>query len=105
MTHTVVELVPIGLELRFVFFGLEAGLDIPLRPAEVERVFLDRADNQASAKTYLFCDVGSYRVTGKVDDYEPDDIWIEVSGKSSGCEQFRRIVALSRDYAVRSQRP
>ena len=68
--------IPIGVELRFVFFGLESALGVSLDVEEMERVFSDAKTDAVSEKQYVFRQ--KPRVTGTVDHYEPGTIRVVV---------------------------
>lgn len=72
-------LVPIDLRLRFALFGLECALGVPFSGAECERVFEESTSDSISAKSYVFFESATLSVFGRVDEYEPETIWIEVS--------------------------
>jgi hypothetical protein len=46
-------LVPIDIILRFVLFGLECSLDVPLSASEAQRAFHEAREDQVSAKQYV----------------------------------------------------
>ena len=90
--EVVEELLPIEARLDFVLFGLECALGVSFSGAEWERVFRDAADDQISAKHYVFFESSRLAVTGRVDDYEPESVWIQVKGISGARELLRRVV-------------
>lgn len=69
----------IGQQLRFVLFGLECALHVEFNPDETERVFADAGTDvdgflDSRAKRYMFWDAPGLRVTGQVDDHEPETL-------------------------------
>jgi hypothetical protein len=72
------QLVSIDLELRFVLFGLQVALGVVFPTREMERVFSDALDDQASPKEYHFHDSARVSLTGSVDAYEPETIWLRL---------------------------
>ena len=101
MTKVAEVFVPIDRRLRFVFFGLECALGVTLYPLETERVFQDCQNDQVSAKSYLFHDSRALRVSGKVDEYEHEDLILRIEGVRSLQNVLQRVVdgadALLRD--------
>jgi hypothetical protein len=73
-------LLPIDLRLRFALFGLECALGVPFSGAECERVFQDAESDSAPAGSYTFFQSAHLSVTGRVEDYEPETIWVEIRG-------------------------
>lgn len=74
-------------QLRFVFFGLECALHVEFNPSETERVFIDGEGDvdgvDCSAKQYIFYSSPSLRVTGHVDEYEPETVRLIVESKKA----------------------
>lgn len=69
----------IGEQLRFTFFGLECALHVEFNPDETERAFADAGTDakgflDSRAKHYTFRDAPGLRVTGQVDDHEPETL-------------------------------
>lgn len=95
------EQLPIDLRLRFALFGLECVLGVSFSGAECERVFRDAKGDQVSAKRYTFFTSPRLAVTGRVDEYEPESIWIRVEGGKGNSEILRRVAADSEFAAVR----
>jgi hypothetical protein len=85
------ERLPIGVRLRFVLFGLECVLGVSFAGAERERVFRDAADDQVSAKRYTFFESPRLTVRGRVDEYEPESIWVRVVGGRGFGAMLRRV--------------
>lgn len=94
-------LIPIDVTLRFVMFGLECGLGISLSAAESERVFRDAVNDQVSAKEYVFYDGAKCSVTGRVDEYEADEIWLRVEGTRSAVQLLHRAVESVQYHVLR----
>ena len=69
-----------GNQLRLFLFGLQCKLDVELYVAECERAFSDAETDKNSPKQYTFYNDRHVTVTGQVDDYEPESIWIIVNG-------------------------
>ncbi len=88
----------IGLRLRFALFGLECALGVSFDGAECERVFRDAAEDHISAKQYTFYGSARLAVTGRVDEYEPDSLWLRVEG-NHGCGSVLRRVVENSEYA------
>jgi len=64
-------------------FGLECALNVEFNPAEMERVFMDAKANQVQTKQYAFHQSKGLIVTGRVDGYEPESIWLRVESAKS----------------------
>ena len=69
----------IGEQLRFVLFGLECALHIEFNPDETECVFADAGADvdgflDSRAMRYTFWEAPGLRVTGQVDDHEPETL-------------------------------
>ena len=84
MTQSARRLTTIDDSLRFALFGLECMLGVEFIVNEVERIFRDAQADQVSVKEYRLCERGALRVSGLVEEYEPDSIWIHVEGGSIG---------------------
>jgi len=92
------ELLTIDLRLQFALFGLECALGVSFAGAERVRVFRDAAEDQVSAKRYTFFESPRLNVTGRVDEYEPESIWLRVEG-GRGCGEALRRVAEGSKFA------
>jgi hypothetical protein len=104
MAQVAEELLPIDVRLRFALFGLECTLGVSCAGAECERVFRDAAEDQLSAKQYMIFESPSLKVTGRVDEYEPETVWLQVSGRAGSRELFRRVAENSAFHALRAAR-
>ena len=60
---------------------------------EIDRVFLDACDNQRGEKHYVFFDSPKIRLSGYVEDYEPETIEISVSASRSQMARVNPIIA------------
>jgi hypothetical protein len=94
------ELVAIGRELRLTFFAIECVFDVVLDSRECERVFQDAAEDQVSAKEYLFFESSVLSIRGKVDEYEPETIWLTVEGKRAQ-DVLSRVIETAKHHAKR----
>jgi hypothetical protein len=72
----------IDLSLRFALFGIGCAMRVEFSAKEIERVFQDFADDQVSAKQYVFFDDGKTRVDGNVHEYEPGTIKLNLRNTS-----------------------
>ncbi len=86
------EVLVIDNRLRYTLFGLECALGISFSTAECERVFHDATCDQVFAKNYVFFASSKHAVTGRVDEYEPDSIWIQLKGIPGSAELLRRVI-------------
>jgi len=87
--------------LRFALFGLECALSVEFSVTEVERVFRDSKADQVSAKEYVLCESGNLRVSGLVDAYEPESIWIHVEGSRIEQADLEGLFERARNQALR----
>lgn len=101
MAEVAEELLPIDTTLRFALFGLECALGVSFSGIECERVFRDAAEDQVSAKQYVLFESPRFVVSGRVDEYEPESIWLRVQGKSAVAEVLRRVVEGAKVHAFR----
>lgn len=89
--------------LRFVLLGLECAFDVPLSVRECERVFRDAETDQVSPKQYDFYSSPSLRISGRVEEYEPETLRLSVEGRR-GCETVLvRVVESARHAQIRFQ--
>jgi hypothetical protein len=84
------ELVTMDSRLRFALFGLECAPGVSFAGVECEREFRDCAEDQVSAKRYTFFESPRLAVTGRVDEYEPESLWMQVRGERGSRELLRR---------------
>src|SRR5690348_7923701 len=111
MAEVAEELMLIDLRLRFVLFGLECVLGVTFAGDECERVFRDKAEDQVSAKRYIFFESSRLAVTGRVAEYEPESVWVQLRGVHGGGELLQRVVegaefpALRLRQSLEYQRP
>lgn len=101
MAEVAEELLPIDTTLRFALFGLECALGISFNGVECERIFREAAENQVSAKQYVLLESRRLIVSGRVDEYESESIWIRVQGEPSIAAVMRQVVERSKSHAVR----
>ena len=101
MSEIAEELLLIDTRLRFALFGLECALGVSFLGAECERVFRDADEDHVSAKRYTFFASSRLRVTGKVDEYEPESVCVRVEGGRGVGALLRRIADGAKFQAVR----
>lgn len=75
---TETQLITIDDQLRLILFGLECALDAEFSVEAVEKIFSDGAEDAVSEKRYTLWDGPRLKVTGFVEQYEPEDIWLTV---------------------------
>jgi len=92
MADVAEELLIIDMRLRFALFGLECALGVSFAGAECERAFRDAAEDQVSAKRYTFFESPRLSVTGRVDEYEPESMWVQVQGGRGSRDLLRRVI-------------
>jgi hypothetical protein len=98
------EFVPIDLTLRFVLFGLECALGVGLSAPEAERAFREAVEDRVSAKEYVFHESGNLLITGRVDEYEPEEMRLRVEGPRGASAALGRVVELARYHVIRLRR-
>lgn len=101
MAEVAEELLPVDATLRFALFGLECALGETFNGVECERVFRDAGEDQVSAKQYVLFESPCIVVSGRVDEYEPESIWLRVQGQRGVAEVLRRVVEGAEFHAVR----
>lgn len=85
--------ITIDASLRLVFARLEGALGVFFKPVEVDRVFTDARDEPIDEKHYVFFDSPRVRVTGYVEDYEPETIEITVRASRWTMRRVNPIIA------------
>jgi hypothetical protein len=105
MAEVAEELLPVDLRLRFALFGLECALGVSFAGAECERVFRDAAEDQVSAKRYTFFESPCLIVSGRVDEHEPESVWVRVEGGRGVSETLRRVAKGAEFQAFRLRQP
>lgn len=78
--------------LRLVLARLEGALGVFFAPREIERVFIDAIENQRDEKRYVFFDSPGIRVTGYVEDYEPETITLSVESSRALVARCKPII-------------
>ena len=101
MSVVVEEAITIDNGLRFVFFGLEVAMCVYFSGVECERVFTDSDEDQVSAKKYLFHTSPSFVVTGRVDDYESETIWLRIEGLRNADKILQSVIEGAKIHAAR----
>jgi hypothetical protein len=98
MAEVAEELLVIDHRLRFALFGLECALGVSFAGSECERVFRDATEDQVSSKRYTFFESPRLSVTGRVNEYEPDSVWVRVEGGGRGVDELLRRVAEGAEF-------
>ncbi len=94
-------MVLIDATLRLALFGLECALRVEFSVREIERVFQDEREDQQSAKEYTFFDAGGVRVSGSVDEYEPESIWLRIESPQVSQAFLDNLLERARYQALR----
>ena len=94
-------LVPISYELPWFFLGLECALRVGLNVPEMQRVLEDSLEDLVSVKSYVFHD-SKIRISGLVEEYEPETMWISVDGSRLTDHQLEEIAGAAASYARRT---
>lgn len=95
------QLLSIDEALRFVLFGLECTLDVELNPAIVEQVFSDTEADAVSAKRYAFWSGPGMEVTGHVQEYEPESLWLTIQSQRVHKPSLSDIVERAKYHVLR----
>ena len=101
MSEVAESLMPIDVRLRLALFGLECALGVPLSAPEAERVFRDCEGDRVSAKEYEFHQSRRLRVSGRVDEYEPETIRLRVEGDRGVAGLLARVAEGAESHALR----
>ncbi len=103
---TETECVTIDNQLRLVLFGLECALDVEFSPAVVEQILSDYSSDHVSieVKWYTLWAGPRLKVTGRVKDYEPGDIWLTVGGRNQLKPPLAAITERAKYQAYRLER-
>lgn len=78
----------IGLELTGFIEDIEKTFSINVDPTVLKQIFSDAESDSTSTKNYVLFEASKNLcksdlvITGRVEAYEPEAIWIEVSGVS-----------------------
>ncbi|PJJ60629.1 hypothetical protein [Hymenobacter chitinivorans] len=85
-------------KLRTTFQELQSFLGIVFDQSEVERLFNNAEEDQVSFKTYLFYKKPSlifkdWTITGIVDEYEPETLFLKSNGGFSKQKRFDNFFA------------
>ena len=102
MTASAQELVTIDSQLRLVLFGLECAYNANISDVELERVFRDAEKDAQSSKNYVFHSSPKLSITGTVQEYEPESIWIKLEGELAKEETLKRIIEAA---GIRTKKP
>lgn len=105
MAEVAEELLPINTTLRFALFGLECAIGISFNGVECERIFREAAENQVTAKQYVLFESRRLIVEGRVDEYEPESIWLRVQGELGIAKVVRQVVDGAKSHALRLRQP
>ena len=92
MTREVTEILNINDTLRYVLYGVSVTLDIGLRASEIERLFAASASGNSCSQSYEFHCSPCVRVTGRVEEYEPESLWLTVSARNFDQTALKRLV-------------
>jgi hypothetical protein len=96
MSPEATELLTIDDTLRYVLYGVSVVLGIDMRASEIERLFIACADGDSTAKSYEFHRSPLAVVTGRVDDYEPETVWLSVVARKFDQAELKRLVEAAR---------
>jgi hypothetical protein len=78
--------------LRFVLYGVSVVLTVDLKASEIERLYTNSASGDRREQTYEFHRSPRVLVTGRVDEYEPESVWLSVAGPKFDQATLDRLV-------------
>ena len=90
------ELLIIDNTLRYVLYGVCVVLDIDMRAGEIERLFTASAAGDATSRSYEFHRSSRVSVLGRVDEHEPESVWLSVAAPKFNQANLKRIVETAR---------
>lgn len=107
MSHKVTELMIVDDTLRYVLYGLSVVLRIDLRASEIERLFRASDSGERTAQSYEFHSSPSVSVQGRVDEYEPESVWLSVAARGFYEVDLKRLIEAARhaSFGLRANRP
>lgn len=91
MSYQATELLIIDDTLRYVLYGVSVVLGIDMRSSEIERLFAAKDSGDGTARTYDFHRSPRVVVTGCVDEYEPESVWLSVSAPNFDQSELQRL--------------
>gem|GEM_PF-2735220 len=97
------QLLLVNQQLRSILEELQLVLGAVFDQAEIERLFFEVENDQVSPKTYLFYQFShwffkDWAITGTVEAYEPETVFIEIQGSASKRRKFDTFFADRQDY-------
>jgi len=98
------KLLIIDLKLRLALYGLECALGVSFDVVQCERIFHDAANNQVDVKQYVLYNSSTLIVSGRVDDYEPESIWLHVEGVTGIADTVHRVLEGAEFHLIRLRR-
>lgn len=98
---TKTQLVTIDDQLRFVLFGLECALDAEFSVDVVEKIFSDGEQDAVSEKCYTLYAAKHQSVTGFVEAYEPEEVWLTVQSQKPFAPSLWAIVERAKSQVYR----
>ena len=75
------ELIPVEPELEIILGKIKAAYQIVGDSAVINRIKNDSIAGIADGKEYKIFENHGFLITGKIDDFEPESMWIEVFKK------------------------
>jgi len=92
MSPEATELLSIDDTLRYALYGVSVVLGIDMRASEIERLYAASASGNSTAQSYEFHRSPRVLVTGRVDEYEPGDVWLSVAARKFDQAELKRLV-------------
>ena len=96
MSPEATELLIIDDTLRYVLYGVSVVLGVDLRASEIERLFAASEEGDSTAQAYEFHGSARVRVTARVDEYEPESVWLSVVAPKFDQAELHRLVEAAR---------
>ena len=81
MKSILLELIPVEPELEKILGKIKETYQIVGDAAVINRIKKDSIAGIADGKEHKICENHGFLITGKIDDFEPESMWIEVFKK------------------------
>lgn len=89
-------LLPIDDALRFVLYGISVTLEIDLAASQIEQMFTASTRSAAREQMFEFHRSPRAIVSGRIEDYEPETVWLTVQARRFDEASLKRLVDAAR---------
>jgi hypothetical protein len=90
------QLLTVDDTLRYLLYGVSVVLRIEMRASEIERLFAASASRDSTAQLYEFHRSPRVLVTGRVDEHEPESVWLTVVARKFDQTELTRLLEAAR---------